>query len=521
MTLHGRSADTISPVDVTRLLDRGLSAHPDEIAVVSTKNSWTWRQLDKASDRYAAHLYALGIRRGDRVASLMPNRDALVIHYLGCLKAGFIAVPLNYRYMAPEIDHALSLTRAKVLLAHVERDADLAASAEVPKLPLGVIRYGAGEGDDSFEAMLEKQAPDVDLQKPATSDPAIIFFTSGSTAKPKGVTHTFATLGWILATLVAGYEVTPRDVILSASSMSHIGSFMHAFMILANGSKVVLPRQFDPDEALWLLRHHAPTIFLMLPAPLFGVVRHPDAKHEDFASVRLCVSGGDKVAAELEREFEQLAGIPIDECYGMSEIGISNMNPPSGVNKPGSVGPANVGYDLSIRDDDGNEVGPGADGRMWVKSPANMVGYWDNPTATAETIVDGWLDTGDVVRADEDGYVWFRARKKQIIIHDASNVSPQEVEESLVEHPSVANAGVVGVHDLIHGENVWAYVELVDGAEAAKAEDLIAFSRQRVGYKAPEVIVFLDDMPMNATGKTDRVRLKRWAAERHDAETAA
>ena len=521
MPLYGPSAGGIAPVDVSKALAVGLAKHPDEIAVVSTTNSWTWRQLDKASERYAAHLYAKGIRKGDRVASLMPNRDVLLIHYLGCLRAGFIAVPLNYRYMAPEIDHALSLTNARVLLAHVERKADLAASVEVKKLPLGVISYGAGEGDDSIEAMLEKEPPPATLPPPTPSDTAAIFFTSGSTGKPKGVTHSFETMGWMFALHMAGYEITSKDVMLSASSMSHIGSFLHSFLALIAGIKVVLPRNFDPDEVFWLLRHHAPTILLMLPSALFGVVRHPEATRKDFASIRMCLSGGDKVPLELERAFAALAGVPIDECYGMSEIGIATVNPPAGLIKQGSVGPTNVGYALSIRDDDGNEVGPNVDGRLWVKSPINMVGYWDNPKATAETIIDGWLDTGDVMRADEDGYLWFRGRKKQIIVHDSSNISPQEVEESLLEHEAVLSAGVVGVHDLVHGENVWAYVTLSDDVDRPSSQTLIEYSRERVGYKAPETIILLDEMPLNATGKVDRVTLKKWAAERHDAEVSA
>ncbi|MEM7445751.1 MAG: class I adenylate-forming enzyme family protein [Pseudomonadota bacterium] len=520
MPLYGPSADGIEPVDISNVLAAGLRDHPDEVAVVSTKNSWTWRQLDKACERYAAHLYAKGIRKGDRVASLMPNRDTLVVHYLGCLRAGFVAVPLNYRYMAPEIDHALSLVKPKIILAHVEREADLAASEEVAKLPLGVISYGEGEGDDSIEAMLEKEAPEVTQQKTEPGDPAAVFFTSGSTGKPKGVTHSFDTLGRMFATHVVGYEMTKDDVMLSASSMSHIGSFLHGIMSLAMGIKILLPRTFDADEALWLLRHHAPTIFLMLPSALFGVVRHPDAKREDFASIRLCISGGDKVPLELERAFDQLTGVPIEECYGMSEIGIATRTPPTGLNKPGSVGPANIGYALSIRDEDGNEVEPGIDGRLWVKSPINMIGYWNNPKATAKTIVDGWLDTGDVMSADGDGYLWFHGRKKQIIVHDASNISPQEVEETLVEHPAVLTAGVVGVHDLVHGENVWAYVTLSDEVDRPDTGELIEFSRERVGYKAPEVIIVLDEMPLNATGKVDRVTLKKWAAERHDAEVA-
>jgi len=522
MPLYGPSLDTDKPVKLINLLEAGLKAYPDEIALVSTKNSWTWRQLDKASDRYAAHLHALGIRKGDRVASLMPNRDALVIHYLGCIKGGFVAVPLNYRYMPPEIDHAMGLTKPKVLLAHVERDADLAAAEEAARLPFGVIRYGAGEGDGSFEAMLIKEAPEVAFETPEPNDPVFIFFTSGSTGKPKGVTHTHETFGWILTACAKGYEVKPEDVMLAASSMSHIGGQVHSLTALSVGAKAMVARTFDPDELLWLLRAHRPTLLWMLPSALIGLVREHGASHGDFASLRLCVSGGDKVTAQLEREFTGMVGFAVNEIYGMSEIGTSNINPVSGENRLGSVGPANYGYALSILDDDGNELGGGEQGRLWVKSSANMVGYWHNPAATEETIVDGWLDTGDVMRADEDGYLWFCGRKKQIIVHDASNISPQEVEESLIAHPAVLHAGVVGVHDLIHGENVWAYVTLSEDVQQRPlAQELVEFSRARVGYKAPEVIVFVDEMPMNATGKVDRVRLKQWAAERHDAEVAA
>ncbi|MEM8662344.1 MAG: long-chain fatty acid--CoA ligase, partial [Pseudomonadota bacterium] len=372
MPLYGPSAEGITPVDPSSVLSVGLTNHPNDVAIVSSKNSWTWHQLDKASDRYAAHLYANGVRKGDRVASLMPNRDTLLIHYLGCMKAGFILVPINYRYMAPEIDHALSLTGAKILLAHVEREQDLAAASQVHQLPLGFISYGAGEGDNSIEAMLEKDAPEVVLQKPGASDPIAIFFTSGSTGKPKGVTHTYETLGHMLAYHIVGYEMTDRDVMLSASSMSHIGSFLNTFLAIAKGVKTVLPRNFDAAEVLLLLRKHAPTILSVPPAAMFELVRHPEALHEDFTSVRLCISSGDKVPAPLKREYEKLAKAVISEYYGMSEIGAATRNPPSELNKQGSVGLANVGYALSIRDEEGKEVAMGNEGRLWVKSPINM-----------------------------------------------------------------------------------------------------------------------------------------------------
>jgi long-chain acyl-CoA synthetase len=521
---HGCIGEAIMPlsgppldqsVDLCNVLARGLEAKPDEAALVSAEGGHTWRELDRASDRYAAHLIAMGVQKGDRVASLMPNRNGLVIHYLACLKAGLVATPLNYRYMPPEIDHALEVSEAAILLAHAERDQDLAASKGASRLPLGVIRYGGKDGGSrSFETLLERDPAGIELPSPSPSDPAVIFFTSGSTGKPKGVTHSYQTFGWVLATWSKGYETTADDVILPGSSISHIGGYGHTLFGLATGARVVVARTFDGAELLPLLREHRPSVFMMLPAALFTLVREHGARRDDFASVRLCLSGGDKVAPELEREFIELAGFPIDEIYGMSEIGISNLNPPSGTNKLGSVGTANVGYALSIRDEDGRELPVGGEGRLWVKSPCNMVGYWNRPDATADTIKDGWLDTGDVMRADEDGYLWFCGRKKQIIVHDGSNICPQEVEETLLEHDAVASAGVVGIHDLVHGENVRAYVTLKDGAPRPTSQELIRFARARVGYKAPEEIVVLEEMPLNATGKVDRVALKRMAQER-------
>lgn len=173
------------------------------------------------------------------------------------------------------------------------------------------------------------------------------------------------------------------------------------------------------------------------------------------------------------------------------------------------------GFEFSLRDAQGKEVPCGEEGRVWLKTRTEMVGYWNDEKATAEVNRDGWFDTGDVMRADQDGYLWFCGRQKQIIVHDGSNISPQEVEDALLEHPAVANAGVVGIHDLLHGENVRAYVELKAGVGKPSAAELIQFARARVGYKAPEDIVFLDVMPFNATGKVDRAKLKTMAAGDH------
>lgn len=499
------------PTTLVKILQSGLERAPDATALVSLEASWSWRDLEQGARRLAAHYLDLGLSPGDRVASLLPNRGALLIHYLACFKAGLVATPLNYRYQAPEIDHALEVSGAELLVVHAERHADLARSAWAPRLRRGQVTYGDPAAPRRLEDMLAREAPPRHLPEVRPDAPAFIFFTSGSTGKPKGVTHSHESFGWVVASAAAGLQLTPGDVFLPATSASHVAASSLSMAGFAAGCCVALARAFDARELVPLLRQARPSLLCMLPAPLFGLVRDPAAERDDFASLRQCISGGDKVSAELEREFTRLSGQPIEEVYGMTETGTTTFSPPGARNRLGSMGCLAPGVTAAVRDERGGEVAAGATGRLWIRWPGNMTGYWGRPDATAETIVDGWLDTGDLVSADEQGYLWFRGRKKQIIIHDGSNICPQEVEESLLEHPAVAGVGVVGVHDLVHGENVRAYVALRPEAPPPSAAELIAFSRERVGYKAPDEILVLPSLPLNAVGKVDRVALKALA----------
>ena len=503
------------PTRLSQLLKVGLQLKPDDPAFISSEGRWTWRDLDRASGNYAANLLALGIAPGDRVASLMPNCGATVIHYLACLKSGIVTTPLNYRYTAQEIDHALEVSGATALLVHAERDAEIADSKLVRSMPMGVIGYGNNPNHRlSFAALLEQPPCNADLPAPAPADPAFILFTSGSTGAAKGVTHSFSSMGWIIASLVQSCAATSKDIVLLACSMAHIGALMDTFMGLAVGAQVVNPRSFDGRELLRQMREHRPTMVAMLPAMLFGLTRNPDARREDFASLRLCIAGGDKVPAELEREFSSLTGLSINETYAMSENGTSTVQPLGGPYKIGSVGRPVAPYEVSIRDESGNELPVGMAGRFWIKSPCTMIGYWNSPDSTKVVFNDGWLDTGDVMKLDEDGYLWFCGRRKQVIIHDGSNITPQEVEDALLSHPALATAGVVGVPDLVHGENAHAFVTFKEGAVRLDPDELISFARLRVGYKAPKSIFVLDQIPLNPSGKVDRALLKKMAVAR-------
>jgi long-chain acyl-CoA synthetase len=507
------------PVNLAALLEKGLKTKPDAPAVVTLEGQWSWRELEQASTNLAQQYLNLGLVPGDRIASLLPNRGELLIHYLACFKAGLISTPLNYRYQAPEIDHALEVSGAALIVAHTEREEALSLSKQVARLRLGRVSFGAkGSNYPRLEELIDETGLLTKLPETRPEMPTFIFFTSGSTGKPKGVTHSHDTFGWMLASAISGLDLKLEDVFLPATSASHVAASSFSFAGLAAGSCVVVARSFGGDEILPLLRKTRPTLLCMLPCPLISLVRDHGATRKDFQSLRQCVSGGDKISAELEREFHDVTGFEIKELYGMTETGTSVMNGTTSENRIGSIGKLAPGFEASIRNDDGSEVPQGTQGRLWIRSPSNMIGYWNRDDATAETIIDGWLDTGDLVESDEQEYFWFRGRKKQIIIHDGSNICPQEVEESLLAHPAVESVGVIGIHDLVHGENVRAYMTWRVDVEHPTLAELIQFSRDQVGYKAPDEVIVLDTMPTNAVGKVDRVALKQLAedaANRH------
>jgi long-chain acyl-CoA synthetase len=520
---------------LNHVLQMGLALDPDAVAIESAYRRLTWAELEEESARLAAGYHSIGLSPGDRLASLLPNRVALAVHYLACFKAGLVATPLNYRYTASQIDHALSVSTAAALVAHAERAADVAASELAGSLPHGTVVFhdapdeevpGAAQGaaalhaDDNTDVAWDHRFNDLLTAEAQTGGldfdpefPAVIFFTSGSTGPAKGVTHTRESLRWMIASAVAAFDLSSDDAFLPASSMSHLGSFLWTLSALSVGGRVVVARTTDAHELLPLLRESRPTVLAMIPAALWALINDHDLRPGDFSSLRLVRSGSDKVSTELLAEFAEAAGFPIVDGYGMTEVGLATFNRGAEETRAGSIGTPIAGVTIALRDEDGDSVPAEQIGRIFIKTRSHMAGYWQAPEATAEVLAHGWMDTGDLARADKGGYLWFFGRGKQVIVHDGSNISPFEVEGALVEHPAVALAGVVGVHDAVHGENVRAYITLREGSERPAAADLIHFCRERIGYRAPEEIVVLDDMPLNPTGKIDRVGLKRMAED--------
>lgn len=497
------------PVPLYDLLGQVVRTQADELALVAEEKSWTWRNLARDIDTLAAHLVAMELEKGDRVASLMPNCGELLVFYLACLKAGLVVTPLNYRYTPPSIDFALGASGTRMLFVHNERSADVAASELAGGLSRGLISVGGAlSGSKCYETLIETDAPKTDFPEPDLTATAFIFFTSGSTGTPKGVMHSIFSFGSVTASFAQAMCLTQADVVFPGGSISHVGSLSTALAALSIKAKVILATGFDGDTVLPLLRRQRPTILVALPAALIGMMHDRKTTRDDFSSLRLCISGGDKFPIDLEKAFVDLTGVEITETYGLTEATDCMIGRTNGEAKSGSVGQVCPGFSASIRDNSGQEV---TEGNLWLAGDPLFLGYWSDPETTTQSFSDGWFYTGDVMRVDSEGNFWFRGRTKQIIVHDGSNIAPQEVEEAVMLHPAVELAGVIGLYDARHGENVWAYVSLKDGATAPPIQEIIEVARKQIGYKAPEVIIILNEIPLNASGKVDRVALKNFA----------
>lgn len=493
-----------NPVYLNRLLETGHHNNPESVALASLDKEYNWSQLEHLSNNLAASYLALGIKPGEMIASYMPNTPELFIHYIACFKAGLVSVPLNYRYAKSEINQALSVADFHNILLCSDAGEEIGHSL----LGRSDIRIIWDKSNSANDMTLEKLSglpnanaflPHIDIDSPCG-----IYFTSGTTGNPKGITHTHRSLGHILKSMIVGFQINANDTILPAT---HFSTYLSSLASLSQGTKVLVATRLEDHDILPLLRKYRATIFGMLPAGLSNLLDSPMLERKDFQSLRLCLVGGDKVSSTLNDRFNRLTGHELLEGYGMSECGISHNNPIDEENKVGSVGKVMPGFECSIRDS-GKELGVGEVGELWMKSPSNMVGYWKNEDATGQIFDQGWLKTGDLMQVDEDGYYWFMGRKKQLIVSGGSNICPQEVEEVLMQHPAIDKAGVVGVIDHVYGQLVSVFISLKPGERKISTEEIIDFCRKNLAtHKLPSRVTILEAMPITPAGKVDRVAL--------------
>ena len=510
------------------LLEDSARAVPDRDAVVHGATRISYSQLDAAASQVAAGLAARGIGRGDRVALSCPNLPYFPIVYYGILKSGATVVPLNVLLTEREIAYHLDDSAAKAYFC-------FEGTAELPLGKAGLAAYQRTPGCGNFVLLTADPAatsPSAEAEtlaefvhrQPATflsaptaeTDTAVILYTSGTTGQPKGaeLTHSNMVQNALLANRLFGLH--PHDVHLITLPLFHsFGQTVQMNAGFATGATVVLLPRFDAGQALALMEREQVTFFAGVPTMYHALLHCADTP--DIAAIsgrlRVAVSGGAALPAELMRRFEERFGVPILEGYGLSETSpVATFNRVDRPRRPGSIGLPVWGVQVKIIADDGAEAATGEPGEVAIRGHNVMKGYFRRPEATAEaTDAEGWFRTGDIGTLDAEGYLYIVDRKKDMIIRGGFNVYPRELEEVLLTRPGVSLAAVVGVPHASHGEEVKAFVVRVPDAAITEA-GLIAWCKQNMAaYKYPRIVEFRDSLPMTATGKILKRELVRAA----------
>jgi long-chain acyl-CoA synthetase len=471
---------------------------PNKPAVIFAGKSLTYREFDLEAQRLALKLISSGVSPGDRVALHMYNGSELAISYVACFYAAAIAVPVNTRMKAPEIEYVLQHSGSSFYLGQPELFQEIWEIQ--PRLP-EVRQFSV---DWRNLAVCSDRLGATELPVVTADRPAVILYTSGTTARPKGVVHTHRSL----LHGARGFNIGGNDVAAIITPMVHAAGLMGLVASIDAAATAVVVARFDPDDVLDAVARHGATYLFGMPVMFRALIAAQRAQPRDVDSGDRYLAGGDAVPPALQAEFAQCFGRPLREAFGATETGMIAVNSSETAGHVGSFGPAVPDVDIAVADENGKPAPPGVVGEMLVRSAGNMIEYWNDEGATEKALKDGWFHTGDLVYADSDGYLWFQGRKKEIIVRGGSNISPQEVEAIIYQHAGVRDAGVVGMPDALWGERVVAFVSRRSDQPVTE-DELIAFVAKRLAvYKTPEEVVFLDDLPKSAAGKVMRRSLR-------------
>ncbi|MDB6100955.1 MAG: acyl-CoA synthetase [Gammaproteobacteria bacterium] len=495
---------------------------PTKEALVFEGRSTSYGEFDRFANQVANALHGEGLGFGARVGYIGKNSDRFFQIVFGCAKSGTVLVGVNWRLAPREVAYILNDSRAELLFVGPEFwDLARALQTEVPTLRRIVAMAAGHPVWTQFETWRDGSSdspPDVAVQ---TDDVAIQMYTSGTTGHPKGVQlpHRafFVMVRYPRREDMEFENWTDRDINLVAMPSFHIGGVGWGIAGLRAGARNVVIREFDPGVVLEMIRRYRMTKLFLVPTAMRMILQHPDARTTDYSSLKFITYAASPIPLDLLREAIEVFRCAFVQLYGMTETtGGATYLPPNdhdvnGNERMRSAGKPLPGVSLKIVDREGRELPPRTLGEICIRSPANMLGYWNLPTETASTLVDGYVHSGDVGYLDEDGYVYVLDRAKDMIISGAENVCPADVENALCTHPAVAEVAVIGVPDARWGEAVKAIVVCKPG-QAVNAADLLAHARGLIaGFKLPKTIEFVGELPRNPSGKV----LKRELRERY------
>lgn len=526
----------IPDLTLPKLLFNAFRRFPRKPALIFFGRSITYEELDRETNRFANALIGLGVRKGDRVALMLPNLPQYVIGCFGTLKVGAIVVQTNPLYVERELEIQLNDCGAETLVAldlfypkilnirhktPLKRIILARVSDYLPwylrvVYPLKAIREGQRVSVAikpplyEFKSLVKQADPTEPIVAGRPEDTALLQYTGGTTGIPKGVMLSHNNL---VANVYQCRRWMPslregEEVFLGVIPFFHVYGMSTCMnlSILTGGSLVLLPK-FSTAEVLNTVVRHRVTLFMGVQAMYVAINNFSGIGKFDLSSIRICISGAGPLDVDVQERFEELTGGKLVEGYGLSEASpVTHCTPIHGLRKKGSIGLPLPGTDVRIIDpaDPGRERESGEVGELWVRGPQVMQGYWNHPEETRLVLTDRWLRTGDMVLMDENGYFFVVGRKKEMIKTRGENVYPREIEEAILRHPGVDEAVVAGLPESFGGERIKAYVVLKPG-EAATESELVDFLKGELApFKVPKEVEFRKELPKTFIGKVLR-----------------
>ncbi|MGF7186618.1 long-chain acyl-CoA synthetase [Desulfitispora alkaliphila] len=522
-------------IPLYELLDNCTKNYPKNTATIYFGSKLTYEKLQDQVNQFAGALWNLGVRKGSKVAIMLPNCPQYVISYFAILKLGAAVVQTSPLYVEKELKFQLNDSGAEVIITldllhnrivNVIEETPLenvifTSISDYMSFPIKQlyklkqwkegtkVKIEPRENFHNFRSLLSgSYILDYQVDIEPETDVAVIQYTGGTTGRAKGVmlTHRNLVANALQVKEWAPSLVEGKDDVLGAVPFFHVYGMTVAMNLnfTIAGSLILVPK-FEVEEILKLINKYKPAVFPGAPTMYIGIVNHPEINKYDLTSIKVCISGSAPLPIEVQQKFEAITRGNLVEGYGLSEASpVTHCTPIYGKRKPG-IGLPFPDTDCKIIDESGQELGPGEIGELIVKGPQVMKGYLNRVEETEEVLSsDGWLKTGDIAIMDDEGYFSIVDRKKDVIIAGGFNIYPRDVEEVLFEHPKIKEAVVLGIPHEYRGETVKAFVVLNDN-ETATAEEIQSFCKQRMAkFKVPTEIEFRDDLPKNMVGKVLR-----------------
>jgi long-chain acyl-CoA synthetase len=512
-------------IPLHELLVKTAKEHPEKAAIAYFDGEITYRELNSLSNKFAAALAALGVKKGERVALFLPNIPQFVIAYYGVLKAGAVLTAISPLHKEREVEYQLSDSEAETIVVldslypiveKVWRKTKLknvvvTSAEEYASKTTVVPRVESKPNVYFFQELLKEAAKLPRVSINPTDDLAALQYTGGTTGTAKGAMLTHLNLVSNAIAFAAWIKSTEDETFLTALPLFHIYGMTTSMNVpISSAAKMVLLPKFDPVAVLETIQRHKVTVFCGVPTMYSVLLTNPELGKFDLTSIRVCISGASPLPPQVQKKFMQITGGFLAEGYGLTEASpVTHCNPVDKTMRTvrvGSIGLPLPDTDAKIVDVKTGEktLETGETGELAVKGPQVMRGYWNRPDETALVFRNGWLLTGDIARMDQDGYFYITDRKKDLIKYKDYSVYPRELEDVLYEHPAVKLCAVVGKPTPVVGEIPKAFIVLKDGAKATETE-IMAFVKEKVApYKAVREVEFRKELPVSAAGKVLR-----------------